>query len=35
MIRWLLRWPAQIGLTLVLVTVAVLGSLGIFASYLA
>ncbi|GAB3732181.1 hypothetical protein GCM10028794_09020 [Silanimonas algicola] len=33
MIRWLLRWPAQVGLTLVLVTAAVVGSLGMFASY--
>lgn len=33
MIRWLVRWPAQVGLTLVLVTMAVIGSVGMFASY--
>jgi diguanylate cyclase (GGDEF)-like protein/PAS domain S-box-containing protein len=33
MIRWLLRWPAQVGLTLALVGAAVMISLAMFASY--
>jgi len=33
MIRWLLRWPAQVGLTLVLVSTAVLASIAMFFTY--
>lgn len=33
MIRWLVQWPAQVGLTLVLVSTAVLTSIAVFASY--
>lgn len=33
MIRWLLRWPAQVGLTLMLVTTAVIASVAMFVTY--
>lgn len=32
-LRWLVRWPAQVSLTVVLVSVAVFGSVAVFISY--